>query len=397
MPSLIEKNNNAVLQKTIWLMAAVALNAIELAIPKLPFFPWLKPGLANAITVIWIIKYGFTDAILYTALRVWISGFYFGFSLFTFSLGITGGLLSTMIMSVLWMTLGKRKLMGTVGMAIIGALFHNAGQLAVVYFMMSGNIAIFGQIPFMLAASILFGGIVGMLAPAAAKLFDCDRTAIKPCAKKNESPRFAYDGNHFYSPELTAKFIDKTVIMLTFTVSISLMFINNIYILIVAAITFSSISLVLNPQKTSVVFYPIKFYMLFIFIAFTHIFFSYGTYIDTLPFITKEGLFSFINQSLRLWCWLQTAHIFKKFKFSEIFISILNKSFPNKKETIRAGMITLEHFPEIMRFAKPNKKKAITMLLFKPKIFLTNYINDVSHRIEALLLSKHQLNSNFPL
>ncbi|MDR2579114.1 MAG: Gx transporter family protein [Chitinispirillales bacterium] len=376
-PSLIKQDNGAALQKAVWLLAAVALNAVELAIPRVPFLPWLKPGFANIITILWIIRFGFTDAILYTALRVWISGFYFGFSLFTLSLSFSGGLLSTVVMSALWVTLGKRKLIGTAGIAMTGALFHNAGQFFVVYFIMSQNISLLGQIPFMLGASIVFGGIVGILVPVAARIIGFYGNAGNSIASVN------------ITVNQTAEFIDKIIVVLTFAASISLMFVNNFFVLTIAAILFSLTAVMINPKKPAVFFYPVKFYMLFIFIAATYLFFSYGARLDLLPFLTRDGLFSFVKQSLRLWCWLQTVHIFKKFKFHELFMGALQKFFPGKKETLAAGMIALKHFPEITRLAKSKTKIPITALLLKPKMVLTEYMNSINSRIALIVDNEH--------
>jgi hypothetical protein len=55
--------------------------------------------------------------------------------------------------------------------------------------------------------------------------------------------------------------------------------------------------------------------------------------------------------------------------------------FPNKKDTLEAGMIALEHLPEIIRLAKSEKKIAVTALLFKPKAALTGYVNVMVRRI----------------
>ena len=389
--SLIDNGERAAaLQKAMLLLAAVALNAVELAFPRLPFLPWLKPGFANIITVIWVIKFGFRDAVLFTALRVWISGFYFGFSLFSFSLSLCGGLLSTTSMSILWNTLGRRGLVGTVGMAVTGALFHNAGQLAVVYFVMSRNMSLFGQVPFMLGAAVVFGSIVGALVPVAARIVGNvgDVNSYKTDTDDNDVNTKLYDSikNHNrINTNSAITFTDKFIIALTFAVSISLMFINDTRILVTAAIIFSVISLILNPKRPMNLLYPAKFYILFLFIAFTHLFFSYGTRIDAIPFATKEGLAAFAGQSLRLWCWLQTTHIFKKFRFHELFILILYRFFPNQKETLKAGMIALEHFPEIVRIAKSENKIPVITLLFKPKTALMEYISVMSRRISRIV------------
>jgi heptaprenyl diphosphate synthase len=350
-------------------LAAVALNAVELAIPRLPFLPWLKPGLANIVTLLWIMKYGFRDAMLYTALRVWISGFYFGFSLFTLTLSLSGGLLSAAAMSMLWITLGRRKLLGTVGMAMVGAMFHNIGQLAVIYIMMSQNTAVLGQIPFMLCSAVLFGGLVGALTPGTGKIlgFGVNTDSINI--------------NYTDTDDTYTTIAAKLIVIATFAASISLMFIGNPYILTAAALAYSLVSFSLNRKTPSVLIYPIRFYTLFLFVAFTNIFFSYGRRMDILPFITVDGVAAFVKQSLRLWCWLQTVHILKRFNFHLIFISILRKIFPARKETIEAGMLALEHFPEVMRLSKASKKLPVKALITNPKTVLTEYVETVTNRV----------------
>jgi heptaprenyl diphosphate synthase len=371
LPALTDR---AAIQKAIWLLAAVALNAVELAIPRLPFLPWLKPGFANIITVLWIMKYGFGDALLYTALRVWISGFYFGFSLFTLSLSLSGGLLSTAAMFAVWATLGRRGLTGTAGMAIVGALFHNVGQLAVIYAMMSQNMGVLGQIPFMLCAATVSGGLVGALTPGVGKILG-----------------FGVDTNNINTGRINTNNIDTTntkttvtakfIFAATFAVSISLMFINNLYVLTAAVIIYSTVSFSLNHKKTFVLIYPIKFYTLFLFVGFTNLFFTYGKRIDIIPFITEEGIIAFVKQSLRLWCWLQTVHILNRFDFHKSFINLLYRFFPNKKDTLEAGMIALEHFPEVMKLSKSSQKVSIKTLITHPKIALTEYVETVTSRI----------------
>jgi len=387
-------NDRAVTQKAIWLLAAVALNAVELAIPRLPFLPWLKPGFANIITILWIMKYGFKDALLYTALRVWISGFYFGFSLFTLTLSLSGGMLSTAAMFILWATLGRRGLTGTVGTAIIGALFHNVGQLAVIYVMMSRNIGVLGQIPFMLCAAVVFGGLVGALTPVAGKILGYNgqntgllRFARNDCLCEERSDEAIQSNLNAtnYTDTTHTTVTAKLIIIATFAVSISLMFINNIYVLISAATIYSLVSFSLNRKTPFVLIYPTRFYTLFLFVAFTNQFFSYGKRLDILPFITIDGIIAFIKQSLRIWCWLQTVHILNKFDFHKSFIKFLYKFFPNKKETLEAGMTALEHFPEIMKFSKSSKKISLKALITDPKAAATEYVEAVTDRIAKLI------------
>jgi len=378
MESLIKQqtSNNIVTQKALWLLIAIAINALELAIPRLPFLPWLKPGFANVITILWIIKFGFKDALLYTALRIWISGFYFGFSLFTFLLSLGGGFLSTMIMSLLWITLGKRRFAGTVGIAVVGALFHNIGQLGVVYFMMAQNIRLFAQVPFMLGAAVVFGSITGLLVPYVAKIFGDDQYSLNPAVSLS-----------FVDHRQNIILSHKIIVTLTFLVSISLVFIADFWILSISAVVFSLIGWTLNPKKPSVLIYPMKFYILFLFIGCMHLFFSYGTRIETLPFITYEGLSAFVRQSLRLWCWLQAAHIFKRFHFHELFFGMLHRLFPDKSSTLEAGMIALRHFPQIVKNVKLKEKTSITKLLFNPRTTVAIFVGEMKQVIADIIVT----------
>jgi heptaprenyl diphosphate synthase len=93
-----QNDQNDIPVKTLWLLISISLSAIEILLPRIPLLPWLKPGLANIITILWIVRFGAKDAILYSLLRSWITGFYFGFSFTTLILSIGGGILSTSVM-----------------------------------------------------------------------------------------------------------------------------------------------------------------------------------------------------------------------------------------------------------------------------------------------------------
>ena len=107
------KTSDEFSRKTTWLLLAIALNALELFLPRIPFLPWLKPGVANVVTIIWIIKYGPADAILYDTAQLDLR-LLFWFSFITLLLSLSGGILSTTVMGAVWVLLG-RKLIATVG------------------------------------------------------------------------------------------------------------------------------------------------------------------------------------------------------------------------------------------------------------------------------------------
>ena len=174
-----------IVYKTTLILLAVAINAFEFFIPRIPFFPWLKPGFANCVTIIWIVEFGIVDALLFSLLRIWITGFFFGFSFYTISLSLSGGIGSTLVMGTAWTIAGKRGWLGTIGTGIIGALVHNLTQIIVIYFLLAKNAHLFYQIPLMLAAAIIFGSLTGGIAPVLLDMFKGAQLEI-PHGKKPE-------------------------------------------------------------------------------------------------------------------------------------------------------------------------------------------------------------------
>ena len=83
LPAKSQESRTVVL-KTALLLVAITINTLELFLPRIPFLPWVKPGLANCVTILWIIRYGAIDALFFSFLRIWMVGFYVGFS-FSFS------------------------------------------------------------------------------------------------------------------------------------------------------------------------------------------------------------------------------------------------------------------------------------------------------------------------
>lgn len=111
---------------------ALALHGFESLLPT-PI-PWLKLGLTNIITLVALILYGFRTALLVTLIRVVLSSIFIGTFLGpAFILSAGGGMASVIAMG-LSIKLFKN-LFGTVGISLIGALFHNLTQLSLAYFL----------------------------------------------------------------------------------------------------------------------------------------------------------------------------------------------------------------------------------------------------------------------
>ncbi len=382
MQSHDERNQFSI--KTVWLLLAIALNALELFLPRIPFLPWLKPGLANCITIAWIIRYGVKDAILFTLLRSWISGFYFGFSFHTLSLSLSGGIMATAAMGLAWNVLGKREMLGTIGLSIAGAFFHNIAQLIVVYFLLTHNVSVFYQLPFMGAASIFFGTFTGLIVPPVWNVLNRMELPEVKCslsAAKN----------------LSAKNTIRCSLVLLFC--FSLFAIDDIlFISIIAAIFTGLLSLIHHSWK--VITYPLKFWPLFLFVLFMYLFFSYGKRLPLFSFLTYEGLNNAGLQILRVWIWIEAGFLLAKFRFHETFFSVLGLFFRNHQATLIAGILALESFPDLIRFAKSKKSisglnflrapcEAITGYLKRMQLFISDKWKDVEEK-EIYRISKQK-------
>ena len=141
--------------------AALGLTLLEAALPSL--LPGVKPGLANIITLVVLMRFGWRSAVWVSVLRVVASSLMLGTFLSpTFLLSISGAMLSLAMLG-LAQSLPERWF-GTVSISILAALAHFAGQLAVVYFWLIPHAGIAYLIPIFAAAALLFGTINGLAA-----------------------------------------------------------------------------------------------------------------------------------------------------------------------------------------------------------------------------------------
>jgi heptaprenyl diphosphate synthase len=136
---------------------AIGLHGLESLLPS-PV-PWLKFGLANIITLITLMLYGFRAAIMVTLIRVLISSLLFGtFPGPAFILSLGGGVVSTTAMAAVLSV--SRGLFSAVGLSLIGAFFHNMTQLFLAYFLLVQRIE---PILFITPLIMLIGTLTGLL------------------------------------------------------------------------------------------------------------------------------------------------------------------------------------------------------------------------------------------
>lgn len=140
---------------------ALGLHGFESLLPT-PI-PWLRLGLANIITLITLLLYGMRAAFMVTLIRVTLASLFAGTFLGpAFILSMGGGLTGTLTMGIA-LSLTQR-LFSTMGLSIIGALFHNIAQLFLAYFLFIQRIeAILLITPFIILLGTLTGTVNGAI------------------------------------------------------------------------------------------------------------------------------------------------------------------------------------------------------------------------------------------
>lgn len=141
----------------VFLAAAMVLSYLETFIPA-PFgIPGIKPGLANSVVLILLMRRGVADAATVSLLRVFLSALLFG-NAFSLAYSLAGAVLSLAVMALLL----KLDVFNTVGVSISGAVSHNAGQIAVAVIVLASK-GILYYLPVLVISGILAGILVGIL------------------------------------------------------------------------------------------------------------------------------------------------------------------------------------------------------------------------------------------
>ncbi|MEG0978628.1 MAG: Gx transporter family protein [Oscillospiraceae bacterium] len=138
---------------------ALTLSFLENLIPPIPGLPpGAKLGLSNIVTMFTASTMGFSSAIYITIIKAIFVGATRGATAFFMSLA--GGLLSTIIMSILLSI--KSRPFGILGIAVASAIAHNVGQL-IVATIISGTAMFVSYAPLMLVFALVSGCITGSI------------------------------------------------------------------------------------------------------------------------------------------------------------------------------------------------------------------------------------------
>ena len=151
------KKTEQLTQCAILICLALALSYVEHFIPLhlLIPLPGIKLGLANIVTLIALYLLGPKSAFAVLVLRC-ILGSAFGGGVTAFLFSATGGLLAMTVMTAA----RHRKKLSVYGVSMLGAAFHNVGQILIAMLLMR-SVYVAAYLPYLLGVAIFTGLLTG--------------------------------------------------------------------------------------------------------------------------------------------------------------------------------------------------------------------------------------------
>lgn len=152
---------------------AIILGVLDAAIP-MPL-PGVKPGLANIVVLIVLWRWGFSDALWVSLLRVFAGSLLIGqFLAPGFFLSLAGAMAS---LAVLALSIHlPRRWCGPVTHSVLAAFAHMGGQLVLARLWLVPHDGLFYLLPFFAVSALIFGLVNGLI--VAYLLREADRRAV---------------------------------------------------------------------------------------------------------------------------------------------------------------------------------------------------------------------------
>jgi heptaprenyl diphosphate synthase len=150
-----------------WFAAlAIAIHVLESVIPS-PI-PGIKIGLANIVTIIVLVHFGWRTAAWVSLLRVLIGSLIIGSFLSpTFVLSLSGACASLIVIGLAYTLLHDK--LSALGYSVLAAIAHILAQFWAAYWLFIPHDALFHLLPVLLTVAIITGIVNGILALAVQK------------------------------------------------------------------------------------------------------------------------------------------------------------------------------------------------------------------------------------
>ena len=148
---------------------AVSIHVLESAVP-MPL-PGVKPGLANVIVLIVLLRFGFRTAAAVALLRVIAGSVFIGtFLTPTFFLSLAGALASLAVAGVVCAFAGRWT--GPLGFGVAMAMAHMAGQFLLAWWLFVPHPGLLNLLPVLLAVAMGLGAFTGIIAASVLERLD---------------------------------------------------------------------------------------------------------------------------------------------------------------------------------------------------------------------------------
>lgn len=143
---------------------AIAIHVAESALP-MPL-PGAKPGLANVIVIVALLRYGWKTAAWVSMLRVLAGSIVIGTFLSpSFMLSLSGAVAAIAAVGLVWAI--RPGALGPIGYSVIAAMAHMAAQFHVAWLLFIPHPALFGLLPILMTLALFFGLTSGIIVQAA--------------------------------------------------------------------------------------------------------------------------------------------------------------------------------------------------------------------------------------
>jgi heptaprenyl diphosphate synthase len=119
--------------------------------------PGIKLGLANAISLMTIVLFGAKEALVVVAMRTFL-GSVFGGGISAFIYSFIGGFISAMAMAIMYKRF--RNFFSIPTISVVGAIFHNIGQILVASLIVQ-NARLFYYLPLLMISAVITGLFIG--------------------------------------------------------------------------------------------------------------------------------------------------------------------------------------------------------------------------------------------
>lgn len=140
--------------------AAIALTIAEAALPS-PL-PGIKPGLANIIVLLVLLRHGWRDAVWVGLLRVVAGSLLLGqFLAPGFFLALAGACASLLTLAAAVRL--PRRWFGAVSLSLLAAFAHIGGQILLARLWLVPHDGVFYLVPLFATAALIFGSINGLV------------------------------------------------------------------------------------------------------------------------------------------------------------------------------------------------------------------------------------------